>query len=1005
MIYVFNRSNEVVHIMADLSTMHNDVLTEQLNGEYSYEFTVALKDVEANKLEEFNKIGFYKDGDFKLFTIREIIDEKSDYGLRTVYCEHDFYNLIDNIVEDKRVVDGDARQAVEKAIFGSDWQVGEVEDFGNKNINFYYSDSKTNLANVVDTYGGELRFRILLDERGERIAGKYVDLLHSRGKETGVRFEFGRNLESVTREVSVMELKTAMIGRGKAPETENDGYSRRILFDEVVWSVSGGKPTDKPQGQKWVGDPQAIAKYGVRMGVYEDESETPEELIQNTWDYLQTVKDPRVTYKASIQELSQFLPDGQLLHIGDRVFVLDEELDLMIEARIIQIERSLTDTTTTQVTIGNFYDMYRNKEMDEIKNQIDKVTSSVENPTVNDGSYPNTVPKTPTLEAEALFASIDLTWTYEQVSYYEYELYASQTKGFTPNTSNRVYRGKGSSYLHFAEPNQTWYYRVCGINSHGVRGQYSTEVSASTKRINDSTTYFEDASINSASIGSLNADVINAGKVRGQHLEMKGVTVIDGNGTKTLDIDSSGNIKMNVNQLLIKSQSIPTRDTIEEITGEIAGNLVDEAISNIKIGGRNYIRDYKFKKPDVWLKNRSAEIEINNEEGYGALTSSTENPWIYQILPKDVFKTGVKVTIQYEIKCEDVSQNTNTNSMLIRSQLTGYENDSGGFIRDVCILGQHENEVAELGGWTKCVCTGIIENADDIGSIWLRLYARNFIGKIYFRNVKLEIGGVPTDITPAPEDDDANLSDLKDSILSQVDEDIAGLQNQSSSITNRLDQIFNENVVSSHNKLDLKLEFDVITSQYETMGSMVSEFNEPSVTGQYKTLEELYNKLKEKIEPIFADMNIATDIDGAELKNCFYNYYTQYNVVYLALQTYIKGALTVMTTRLDVMSDGVNIAVTKSDSALEATNTIGKHFNFTDSGWVEIFATINGVAGKFKTQITDQKLAFLESGNEVAYLSNQELYITQAQILNSLQLGNIGMSKTSKGGVIYQWRG
>ena len=55
MIYVFNRSNEVIHIMADLSTMHNDVLTEQLNGEYSYEFTVALKDVEANKLEEFNK--------------------------------------------------------------------------------------------------------------------------------------------------------------------------------------------------------------------------------------------------------------------------------------------------------------------------------------------------------------------------------------------------------------------------------------------------------------------------------------------------------------------------------------------------------------------------------------------------------------------------------------------------------------------------------------------------------------------------------------------------------------------------------------------------------------------------------------------------------------------------------------------------------------------------------------------------------------------------------------
>ena len=66
---------------------------------------------------------------------------------------------------------------------------------------------------------------------------------------------------------------------------------------------------------------------------------------------------------------------------------------------------------------------------------------------------------------------------------------------------------------------------------------------------------------------------------------------------------------------------------------------------------------------------------------------------------------------------------------------------------------------------------------------------------------------------------------------------------------------------------------------------------------------------------------------------------------------------------------------------------------------------VNGVAGKFKTQITDQKLSFQESGKEVAYLSNQELYITQAQILNSLQLGNVGMTTTSKGGIMYQWRG
>ena len=785
MIYVFNRSDEVIDIISDLSLLQDDKFTEQLNGEYSYEFTIAFNDIEAGKLEEFNKIGFYQDGDFKLFTIREIIDEKSDYGLRTVYCEHDFYNLMDNIVEDKRVVDGDALQAVQKAIFGSSWQAGVVEDFGTRNINFYYSDSKSNLADVVDTYGGELRFRIELDDEGERIAGKYVDLLHSRGVETGVRFEFGKNLESVTREVNVMELKTAMIGRGKAPETENDGFSRKILFDEVVWSKANGHPTDKPSGQKWVGDPEAIAKYGIRMGVYEDESETPEELIANTWEYLQTVKDPKVTYKADIQELTQFLPEGKLLHIGDKVFVLDDELDLILEARIIQIERSLLDDTTTEITIGNFYDMYRDKEMEGIQNQINKVESSIKDPTVTDNSYPNTIPKTPTLEAQALFASVDLTWTYEQVSYYEYELHASQTKGFKPSTSNLIYRGKGSSYLHFAEPNQTWYYRVCGVNSHGNRGEYSSEVVADTKRINDSTTYFEDMAIQSASIGSLNADVINAGKVKGQHLEMKGVTVIDGNGTKTFDVDSYGNVSLNVKELLIKSESIPTKEIVQQITGEVAGEMVNEAINNIKIGGRNYIRDYKFQKPDVWKKSKSSGVEINNTEGYGALLATTTNLYLYQVIPIEIFKEGQKVTLQYEIKCEDVAKNTASDSMLIRTQLTGYQNDSGGYVKDVCVLGREEDNVSELTEWTKRTVTGTIGNIGESGSLWFMLYARNFTGKICFRNVKLELGGIATDLSPAPEDEDANLSDLKEIILGQVEE----LKKENDDLKARLDKL------------------------------------------------------------------------------------------------------------------------------------------------------------------------------------------------------------------------
>lgn len=41
----------------------------------------------------------------------------------------------------------------------------------------------------------------------------------------------------------------------------------------------------------------------------------------------------------------------------------------------------------------------------------------------------------------------------------------------------------------------------------------------------------------------------------------------------------------------------------------------------------------------------------------------------------------------------------------------------------------------------------------------------------------------------------------------------------------------------------------------------------------------------------------------------------------------------------------------------------------------------------FKTQITNQRMSFIERGNEVAYISNQSMYITQARVTNVLAIG------------------
>ena len=69
-----------------------------------------------------------------------------------------------------------------------------------------------------------------------------------------------------------------------------------------------------------------------------------------------------------------------------------------------------------------------------------------------------------------------MTWSFENKIYYQYELYASKVKDFTPNTFDLIFQGQASSYMFQAKPNEIWYFKVCGINTYGERTEFSNQV-------------------------------------------------------------------------------------------------------------------------------------------------------------------------------------------------------------------------------------------------------------------------------------------------------------------------------------------------------------------------------------------------------------------------------------------------------------------------------------------------------------------------------------------------
>lgn len=129
-------------------------------------------------------------------------------------------------------------------------------------------------------------------------------------------------------------------------------------FGDVVWTVAGGNPADKPAGQKYINLPAdeyaALDRNGhPRVGLVQFDDETSaSKLLQRTWDELQKLKTPQITVDAVIADLYKMGYGGQAMRLYDAVQLILEPVGIRIEARIIDLQRDLINPENTRPTIG-----------------------------------------------------------------------------------------------------------------------------------------------------------------------------------------------------------------------------------------------------------------------------------------------------------------------------------------------------------------------------------------------------------------------------------------------------------------------------------------------------------------------------------------------------------------------------------------------------------------------------------------------------------------------------
>lgn len=291
---------------------------------------------------------------FKLLSERVQNDRIEYQGIEEAYDELKQYGYIKDI----RPNDRTAEEMLKMVLEPTRWTLGNVTETSHQSTNFYYITYLEALQKIVGLFNIELTFEVTIDPKSNKITRRQVNIYTEQGQRTGKRFEYGSNLLTVQQEQDSQELITALVGRGKGElvseghDDTPDGYGRRITFADVVWTKKDGNPVDKPAGQEYLIDPEATALYGFSDGnprigltVFED-IEDPVELINATWRALQSLKRPKVSFKADVTDVGQ-------LGLGDTVAIIRHDLKIEYLTRVYKVKHNLLNENDNQIELGD----------------------------------------------------------------------------------------------------------------------------------------------------------------------------------------------------------------------------------------------------------------------------------------------------------------------------------------------------------------------------------------------------------------------------------------------------------------------------------------------------------------------------------------------------------------------------------------------------------------------------------------------------------------------------
>lgn len=360
MLYVQDRMN---HTLAVLENYYNDTHTLILeSGVSTYNFTIPKNQDGSEYLVRGNYVVLADDkGQGWKFTIMATDETHSSLD---VECEDLGLELL-NKVRNSWASPGSAqpfKYYFDKAVRDTGWTLG-VNEISNLNRTLSWDGRDTALKRLLSICTqfdhAEIEFKV--EFKNMQVTKQVINVYKQRGaNRSDVQLVYGDTVNDIRKTTEIRELATAIQGVGGVIQKDNpvEGEPEEhvdfasLTYDDGEYFTPAGGPFVYAR----VANQQFNIKDTYLEDFYDYDTQDAQELLNRTLTQLKERCQPKVNYEVDLAKVDSSL------NFGDTVTIIDHDYkpELLLSGRVLQIEKSYTDSSKNKATFGNFLILYSN---------------------------------------------------------------------------------------------------------------------------------------------------------------------------------------------------------------------------------------------------------------------------------------------------------------------------------------------------------------------------------------------------------------------------------------------------------------------------------------------------------------------------------------------------------------------------------------------------------------------------------------------------------------------